>query len=101
MVRGSTPVRTKVLGLRPPPLSQPSQYFARLLAHESATGGSDVMTRSGCCDAGEYAMLKFAAQAGALNERDSVLEALLSMRRAGADLILTYYALDAARWLSK
>lgn len=50
---------------------------------------------------GEYAMLKFAAQAGALNERDSVLEALLSMRRAGADLILTYYALEAARWMAE
>lgn len=46
-------------------------------------------------------MLKFAAQAGALNERDSVLEALLSMRRAGSDLILTYYALEAAKWLNE
>ncbi len=46
-------------------------------------------------------MLKFAAQAGALKERDSVLEALLSLRRAGSDLILTYYALEAAKWLSK
>ncbi len=44
-------------------------------------------------------MLKAAAQNGWLNEQDAVLEALLSMRRAGADLILSYYALDAARWM--
>ena len=48
---------------------------------------------------GEYAMLKAAAQAGWLDERACVLEALTGMRRAGADAILTYYALDAARWL--
>ena len=45
-------------------------------------------------------MLKAAAQNGWLNERDAVLEALLSLRRAGSDLILTYYALDAAKWLA-
>ena len=49
---------------------------------------------------GEYAMLKAAAQAGWLDERACVLEALTGMRRAGADAILTYYALDAARWLA-
>lgn len=48
---------------------------------------------------GEYAMLKAAAQNGWLDEKACVLEALLSMKRAGADGILTYYALDAARWL--
>ena len=48
---------------------------------------------------GEYAMLKAAAQAGWLDERACVLEALLGMKRAGADAILTYFALDAARWL--
>jgi porphobilinogen synthase len=48
---------------------------------------------------GEYAMLKAAAQNGWLNERACVLEALLGIKRAGADAILTYYALDAARWL--
>jgi porphobilinogen synthase len=50
---------------------------------------------------GEYAMLKAAAQAGWLEERACVLEALTGMKRAGADAILTYYALDAARWLSE
>ena len=48
---------------------------------------------------GEYAMLKAAVQNGWLNERACVLEALLSFKRAGADGILTYFALDAAKWL--
>ncbi len=50
---------------------------------------------------GEYAMLKAAAQNGWLNEEACVLEALLSFKRAGADGILTYFALDAARWLGQ
>ncbi len=49
---------------------------------------------------GEYAMLKAAAGNGWLNERACVLESLLGFKRAGADAILTYYALDAARWLA-
>jgi porphobilinogen synthase len=48
---------------------------------------------------GEYAMLKAAAQNGWLEEKAVVLESLTAMKRAGADAILTYYALDAARWL--
>src|SRR5690606_13985720 len=48
---------------------------------------------------GEYAMLKAAAGHGWLDERACVMEALVSIRRAGADAILTYFALDAARWL--
>jgi porphobilinogen synthase len=48
---------------------------------------------------GEYAMLKAAAQAGWLDERACVLEALTGMKRAGADAILTYFALDAAQWI--
>jgi len=48
---------------------------------------------------GEYAMLKAAAQNGWIAERACVLEALLSFKRAGADGILTYYALEAAGWL--
>ncbi len=50
---------------------------------------------------GEYAMLKAAAQNGWLDERSTVLEALLSIKRAGANGILTYFAIDAARWLSE
>jgi porphobilinogen synthase len=48
---------------------------------------------------GEYAMLKAAAQNGWLDERACVLETLTAIKRAGADAILTYFALDAARWL--
>jgi porphobilinogen synthase len=48
---------------------------------------------------GEYAMLKAAAQNGWLDEKACVLEALTAFKRAGADAILSYYALDAARWL--
>jgi porphobilinogen synthase len=48
---------------------------------------------------GEYAMLKAAAQNGWLDERACALEALTSIKRAGADGVLTYFALDAAKWL--
>lgn len=48
---------------------------------------------------GEYAMLKAAAGHGWLDERACALEALVSIKRAGADGVLTYFALDAARWL--
>jgi porphobilinogen synthase len=48
---------------------------------------------------GEYGMLKAAAAAGMLDERTAVLEALTAIRRAGADIVITYHAKDAARWL--
>ena len=50
---------------------------------------------------GEYAMLKAAAQNGWLDEKACVLESLLAFKRAGADGILTYFALDAASWLRR
>ncbi len=50
---------------------------------------------------GEYAMVKAAAQKGWIDEERVVLETLLGMKRAGADIILTYHAKDAARWLAK
>ncbi|MFN8611402.1 MAG: porphobilinogen synthase [Vulcanimicrobiota bacterium] len=49
---------------------------------------------------GEYAMIKAAAANGWLDEKLVTLETLLSMKRAGADLILTYHAREAARWLA-
>jgi porphobilinogen synthase len=49
---------------------------------------------------GEYAMLKAAVQNGWLEEQACVMESLLAFKRAGADGILTYYAMDAARWLT-
>ncbi len=48
---------------------------------------------------GEYAMIKAAAEKGWLDEETAVLETLLSIKRAGADLIITYHAKDAAKWL--
>jgi len=50
---------------------------------------------------GEYAMIKAAAQKGWLDERSVVMESLLSIRRAGADMILTYFAKEAAAWLQE
>ena len=50
---------------------------------------------------GEYAMLKAAAAKGWLNEQAVVMETLLSIRRAGADVIISYHAKDAARWLAE
>ena len=49
---------------------------------------------------GEYSMLKAAAANGWLDERAAALEALTSIKRAGADVIISYYAKDAAQWLS-
>ena len=50
---------------------------------------------------GEYAMLKAAAKNGWLDERTVAMESLLAFKRAGADGVLTYYALDAAEWLKQ
>ena len=50
---------------------------------------------------GEYSMVKAAAQLGWLDEKPVVMETLTSLKRAGADLIITYHAKDAARWLAE
>jgi porphobilinogen synthase len=50
---------------------------------------------------GEYAMVKAAAAAGYLDEESTVLEGLTAIRRAGADIVITYHAKDVARWLSR
>ena len=50
---------------------------------------------------GEYAMVKAAAAAGYLDEQATVLEALTAIRRAGADVVITYHAKDVARWLNR
>jgi porphobilinogen synthase len=50
---------------------------------------------------GEYALIKAAAEKGWLDERRTALESLMGIKRAGADIILTYYAKDAARWLEE
>ena len=48
---------------------------------------------------GEYAMVKAAAANGWIDEKRIVLETLTGMKRAGADIIITYHAIDAAKWL--
>jgi len=48
---------------------------------------------------GEYSMIKAGAKLGYINEKAIAMESLLSIKRAGADLIITYYALDACKWL--
>jgi porphobilinogen synthase len=65
-----------------------------------------VKTEFGCPTAayavsGEYSMIKAAAAKGWLDERDVTMETMLSMRRAGADFIVTYSATDVARWLKE
>jgi porphobilinogen synthase len=50
---------------------------------------------------GEYAMLKAAAERGWIDERRAAMESLIGIRRAGADLVITYYAKDAASWLAE
>jgi porphobilinogen synthase len=53
------------------------------------------------CVSGEYAMLRAAAAAGAFEERAAVLEALTAIRRAGADMVITYHARQVAHWLAE
>jgi len=50
---------------------------------------------------GEYSMIKAAVTAGYLDERKTVMEAMISLKRAGADFIITYYARDILRWLDE
>jgi porphobilinogen synthase len=50
---------------------------------------------------GEYAMLKAAAQNGWIDERRAAIESLIGIKRAGADMIITYYAKEAARWIAE
>lgn len=50
---------------------------------------------------GEYSMVKAAAKMGVINERAVAMEMLLSIKRAGADMIITYFALDASKWLKE
>jgi porphobilinogen synthase len=48
---------------------------------------------------GEYAMLKAAAREGWIDEKSAILEVLTAIKRAGADMIITYHAKEAAEWL--
>ena len=50
---------------------------------------------------GEYAMIKYAAKAGAIDEKNAVIESVTAMKRAGADCIITYYAKELSKWLTR
>lgn len=94
-----------------PPLAQHAAYarsdcalvWAYDLLHIHCPAGTEMRGNGGLTMfdlTGEYAMIKAAALQGWLNERETVLEALLCMKRAGADLILSYFASDAAKWMA-
>jgi porphobilinogen synthase len=76
---------------------KPAGFYLDILA-EIATLGLPV---AGYQVSGEYAMIKAAAQRGWIKEREAVTETLTSIKRAGADLIISYFAPDVARWLDE
>jgi porphobilinogen synthase len=76
---------------------KPAGFYLDILA-EIATLGLPV---AGYQVSGEYAMIKAAAQRGWIKERDAVTESLISIKRAGADLIISYFAPDVARWMDE
>ncbi len=77
---------------------KPALAYGDLIAAVREAGGLPVAAYN---VSGEYAMVKAAAAAGYLDERATALEILTSLRRAGADTIITYHAKDAARWLAE
>ncbi len=77
---------------------KPALAYGDLISKVGAATGLPVAAYN---VSGEYAMVKAAAAAGYLDERATVLEILTSLRRAGADTIITYHAKDAARWLAE
>jgi porphobilinogen synthase len=76
---------------------KPAGYYLDVLASVSTLG----VPVAGYQVSGEYAMIKAAAAQGWIDEKKVVLESLTSIKRAGADLIITYFAADAARWLDE
>ncbi len=77
---------------------KPALAYGDLIREVRRTSGIPVAAYN---VSGEYAMVKAAAAAGHLDERSAVLEILTSLSRAGADVIITYHAKDAARWLNQ
>ncbi|HJJ92876.1 MAG TPA: porphobilinogen synthase, partial [Methanocorpusculum sp.] len=75
---------------------KPAGFYLDVLAQVKALGLPTVAYQV----SGEYAMIKAAAKNGWIDEKRSVLESLTCIKRAGADLIITYYAQDIARWLA-
>jgi hypothetical protein len=89
--------------LREAPPYQPKAIAARALMDDVIRRAKDATAfpMAAYHVSGEYAMVKAAVQNGWLDERRTVLEILTSIRRAGADLVLTYHAKDAADWISQ
>ena len=87
------PDQAEVIKITPTPLSfdESSKVWATLQSKYRPTAAYQV--------SGEYSMIKAATARGWLEERPCVMEILTAFKRAGADGILTYFALDAARWL--
>jgi porphobilinogen synthase len=77
---------------------KPALAYGDLIASVKQATGLPVATYN---VSGEYAMVKAAAAAGYLDEESTVMEILISLRRAGADTIVTYHAKDAGRWLAE
>ena len=76
---------------------KPAGWYLDILA-EVATLGLPVAAYQ---VSGEYAMIRCAAERGWLKEKETVLESLTCIKRAGADLIITYFAADVAGWLNE
>ena len=77
---------------------KPALAYGDLIAAVKAATGLPVAAYN---VSGEYAMVKAAGDCGYIDERAVVLEILTSLRRAGADTIVSYHAKDAARWLAE
>jgi porphobilinogen synthase len=77
---------------------KPALAYGDLISAVAAATGLPVAAYN---VSGEYAMVKAAASAGSIDERAAVLEILTSLRRAGADTIISYHSKDAARWLAE
>ncbi len=76
---------------------KPAGHYLDILSHLKVLG----LPLAAYQVSGEYAQIKAAAERGWINEREAVLESLTCIRRAGADLIITYFAEDAAGWLDE
>ena len=77
-------------------IAKPAMAYLDVLAATARTFNIPVVAYN---VSGEYAMVKAAAAQGWIDERRIVMENLVGMKRAGAKAIITYHALDAARWL--
>jgi porphobilinogen synthase len=77
---------------------KPATAYLDVLADAAATSPVPVWAYQ---VSGEYAMLEAAAERGWIDRRRAALESLVAIRRAGADVVITYYAKDAARWLAE